>query len=248
METQQEKDYSPRAKALRFVAAYNLIDNTLRSIYDFKRSMNFGDMIHRCSSLNHTIRKYEDKLIDYGRLRNAIVHSSSDEFIAVPNDEVVDEFEKIAKLISTPPKALQTIATRDVVCVDTSEKIVDVISSMTRHGHKSMPVYKNGLLIGVANAGRLLVELGKVIEKGKSLDEYIQNTSIGELIEKSVMENYYAVMQADATIEQVLELFWKNRKMLAVLLTPSGNYMERPNGIITVADIMDMNKILDIYY
>ena len=56
MEKQTEKNYSPQNKALRFIAAYNVIDSTLRSIYDFKRSMSFGDMIHRASSLNRTVR------------------------------------------------------------------------------------------------------------------------------------------------------------------------------------------------
>lgn len=247
MEKQTEKNYSPQNKALRFIAAYNIIDSTLRSIYDFKRSMSFGDMIHRASSLNHTVRKYEDKLVDYGRLRNSIVHSSSEEIIAEPHDEVVDEFEKIAGLVCTPPKALQTIATRQVVCVDAEQNLKAVIKEMSKHGYKSMPVYKGNLLVGVANASRILETLGKIMEKDIDLDEYIENTKIGELIEKTMMENYYAVVEGDASIEKVLDIFYKNRKMLAVLLTPSGSYMEKPQGIITVADIMDMNKILDIY-
>ena len=118
---------------------------------------------------------------------------------------------------------------------------------MSKHGYKSMPVYKGNLLVGVANASRILETLGKIMEKGIDLDEYIENTKIGELIEKTMMENYYAVVEGDASIEKVLDIFYKNRKMLAVLLTPSGSYMEKPQGIITVADIMDMNKILDIY-
>lgn len=244
---ENEKDYSPNSKAFRFISAYNIIDGTLRSLYDFKRSMNFADMIHRSASLNHTVRKYEDTIIDYGRLRNSIVHSSSDEIIAEPSDKAVDEFEKIARLISTPPKALQTIASREVVCVGTDESIKDVIKVMSKYGYKSVPVYKDGLLVGVANSGRVLEEIGNVINRGEDIDDYINSHSIGQLIEKHLMENYYAVIHADASIEEVLELFWKNRKMLAVLLTPTGNYMEKPMGIITIADIMDMNKILDMY-
>lgn len=244
---ENEKDYSPNAKALRFISAYNIIDNTLRSLYDFKRSMNFADMIHRSANLNHTVRKYEDTIIDYGRLRNSIVHSSSDEIIAIPNDSVVDEFEKIARLISTPPKALQTIASREVICVDAEELVKDVIQKMSKYGYKSIPVYKDGLLVGIANAARVLETIGGVMNRGEDIDDYIASHNIGQLIEKHVMENYYAVIHADASIEEVLELFWKNRKMLAVLLTQTGNYMEKPKGIITIADIMDMNKILDMY-
>jgi len=247
METENfEKNTS--SKALRFISAYNLIDNTLRSVYDFRKNMNFSDIIHRASSLNSVVRKYEDKLIDYGRLRNAIVHNTFEDIvIAEPHENVVDEFEKIAELVSAPPKALETIATREVVCVQSDENIKSVMVRMSQKGYKSMPVYKDNLLVGVINAGRLLEMLGDVITKGEDLDEFVEKTPIFAVIEKQMMDNYYAVVEENATIDKVLDLFSKNRKMLAVLLTPNGNYLEKPKGIITVADVANMNKILDLY-
>ena len=62
------------SNANRFIAAYNSIDSSLRSIYNLKRSLNFSEVIRKTVLLNSVVRKYEDDLIDYGRLRNAIVH------------------------------------------------------------------------------------------------------------------------------------------------------------------------------
>ena len=90
------------SNATRFVNAYNQIDYSLRTQYNFKRSMNFSDLIRRSVLVNHVVRKYEDDLIDYGRLRNAIIHRSNDNItIAEPHDSVVENIEKIAKQFAT---------------------------------------------------------------------------------------------------------------------------------------------------
>ena len=89
--------------AERFINCFNKVDYTLKAKYNFNRSMGFSDLIRRTVALNYVVRKYEDELIDYGRLRNAIVHSSNDKMIiAEPHEDVVEKFEKIEKLINSP--------------------------------------------------------------------------------------------------------------------------------------------------
>ena len=69
-----------KTNAERFLTAYNVIDYSLRTIYDFKRSMSFSDVVRRSVVLNSVVRKYEEDLIDFGRLRNAIIHITEKEF------------------------------------------------------------------------------------------------------------------------------------------------------------------------
>ena len=52
---------------------------------------------------------------------------------------------------------------------------------------------------------------------------------------------------AKLTIEEALNLFYTNRKLLAILITKTGNYNEPALGIITVSDIIDLNAMLDNY-
>ena len=75
--------------AKRFISAYNRLDQGLRDIYSIKRTLNFADMIRKVATVNTVVKKFEEDLIDYGRLRNAIVHRSSDEIIAEPNVDVL---------------------------------------------------------------------------------------------------------------------------------------------------------------
>ena len=95
--------------ATRFIMAYNRLDQGLREIYSIKRTLTFSDMIRKVANVNTVVSKFEEELIDYGRLRNAIVHRSNDEIIAEPNLEVVEKLEKIARTINTPPRVIDCL-------------------------------------------------------------------------------------------------------------------------------------------
>ena len=87
--------------AARFLKSYNNIESRLKILYSARPTQNFTDLVKRCTDLNITVRRYENELVDYGKLRNAIVHSTAggELFIANPCDEVVDSIESIEKQI-----------------------------------------------------------------------------------------------------------------------------------------------------
>ena len=126
---EQNKE-TKKSNAERFISAYNNIDYTLKARYNFSRSMGFSDLIRKVVSLNYVIRKNEDDLIDYGRLRNAIVHNNDEYVIAEPHDSVVENIERIEKLITRPPRALD-YARRDVLTVEANKTMYDVITLIT---------------------------------------------------------------------------------------------------------------------
>ena len=55
--------------ANRFISAYNQIDQSLRNQYDLSKSISYTEAIRKCARMNAYVKKFEDKLIDYGRLR-----------------------------------------------------------------------------------------------------------------------------------------------------------------------------------
>ena len=62
------------ANAERFLKSYNKIESQLKILYGGPPTQAFTDLVKRCSDRNITVRRYENELIDYGKLRNAIVH------------------------------------------------------------------------------------------------------------------------------------------------------------------------------
>ncbi len=237
-----------RTNAERFIQSYNSIDHTLRAVYGFKRTITFADLIRKAVPLNSVVRKYEDELIDYGRLRNSIVHKTNPNYvIAEPHDEVVLEFEKIAKLIQTPPTALEKVCKHPVMICDKTLTVRQLLETMSETGYKNLPIYDGDNLLGVAIGTRLLDHLGRAIKDGVELNSYIETTPVIDIMSRVNEENYFRVADKNLTIERALNYFYLNRRLQIIIITEKGTVSERPLGVVTVADILDMNAVLENY-
>ena len=230
----------------RFVNAYNVVDHSLRTVYNFRANISFTDLIRRCSGLNTVVRIYEDELLDLARLRNAIVHNKSDKLIAEPNIEVVELLEKIAKLLSTPPLAVDSIASKTVDTAPHNLPLRDLILETARVRHSNIPIYKGDTLIGVIRWRKFVEVLAKyIISQNKSVDEFIQSTTTEEFIKTFPYNNHYLIVSSKVSIEEVLTLFNQNRKLASVIITKDGTAECRPVGIVTGGDVMDLLKVLE---
>ena len=235
-----------KTNAERFIDAFNNIDYSLRVRYGLNRSMGFSDVVRKCVSLNYVVRKYEDDLIDYSRLRNAIVHQGNKDFIiAEPHLRVVEHIEKINKLINTPPKCID-ICRRDIVSVDASASMEKVIKLMASSKYSNLPVYKDKKIIGIANGQKILDALGSYLLSGGKSKTFLENVQIQDMLSK-IQSIYYKIASTDLTMEEGLNEFHKNPKLLAILLTKSGGQDEQPLGIVTGADAIEMNKVIDTF-
>ena len=236
------------SNAERFLKAYNEIDHGLRNQYNFKRAMAFTDVIRRSVVINSVVRKYEDDLIDFSRLRNAIVHSGNEsDIIAEPHTNVVEKLEHIAKLICTPPRAVDSLCRKDVLCVSANDSLKKVVELISKSGYSNLPVYDGNKLIGIANGQRLLDAIGRAMLNNRNVDKFTREMLIGEIVANQISDTYYGIADENITLEQALNLFYKNRKMLVILITKNGSDYEKPLGIISDADIMDINSILENY-
>ena len=236
------------SNANRFISAYNAIDSSLRNIYNLKRSLNFSEVVRKTVLLNSVVRKYEDDLIDYGRLRNAIVHKGNSNFvIAEPHEDVVEKMEGIARLISTPPLAYDKISTHEVLCVSGSDILSTAIKLMARSGYSNLPVYTDNKLVGVLNGQRLMDIIGRHLVAGENIQKMIDRVTISDIVEELANVQYYTIADEKITIEQVMNLFESNNKLLIVLITRGGTDEYPPLGIITKDDVLKMQKVLDVY-
>lgn len=232
--------------AKRFISAYNRLDQGLRDIYSIKRTLNFSDMIRKVATVNTVVKKFEEDLIDYGRLRNAIVHRSSDEIIAEPNVDVVEMLEKIARIINTPPRVIECLRPRQVFSVDGDTILRDVVGEMWKKGYSVVPVYISGTLVGVINRKMIVDGIGRFIANGKDIDDAMQEP-VSKCLDIFNETSHYEVAPTSLTVENLMYMFQQNRKLSSVILTENGNYTEPAKVIIVSADIIDLNTILDNY-
>lgn len=230
----------------RFITAYNRLDKTIRDIYNFKPALTFSDVIRKASEVNYVIKKYEDDLIDYGRLRNSIVHRSNEQTIAEPHDDVVERMEQVVRLVTTPPKAMQTIVNRSVFIADGEVPFYKVLVEMHKNGFSNVPIYLGETLVGVLNRKMIVDALGEAIFNQKDVDDFMKNRIVDCL---SVLDtnNHYEVVSSSVTIDNILYMFQQNRHLSTIIITPEGKYNEKPVGIVVTADIIDIQAILDNY-
>ena len=237
-----------KSNAKRFLDAYNNIDYALKTRYNLNRAMGFSDLIRKSVVNNYIVRKYEDELIDYGRLRNAIIHNNNEDFIiAEPHDAVVEEIEHIEKLMTTPPKALDTVVNKNVLVTYAGKSMREVIMLMASSNFSNIPVYKDNQLIGVANGQKILNSMGQYMLSGGKCYSFLDNVQIEDMLSSLQNSNYYVVKKADCTVEEALNEFYNNHKLLAILFTKHGLNTEMPLGIMTGANVAEAQKILEDY-
>lgn len=243
----EETLHEDRTRAERFLDAFNNIDYALRTRYSLNRSMSFSDLIRKSVVLNYVVRKYEDELIDYSRLRNAIVHQGSvDKIIAEPHIEVVEKIEKIDRLINTPPRAVDTVSRRDILCVNIDETIENVVKLIASSGYSNIPVLDADRIVGIANGQRLIDFLGQELIAGEDFHKFLTH-KIEKVISSLSSSIYYVIKDESLTVEDAMKIFNDNKKLIAILLTKNGHESEKPLGIITGYDVIEMNKIMENY-
>ena len=237
-----------KSNATRFINAYNNIDYSLRTIYDFKRSMSFSDVVRRSVVLNAVVRKYEEDLIDFGRLRNAIIHQGNSKYvIAEPHDDIVEKIEKLAELIAEPPMAIDRVGNKEVITINHEMLIEAAMELIYRTGYSNLPVYEGDKLIGILNGRKLINVLGQKVGEGTNLQEFVSTVTVGEIIHNMGDDYYFMLADQKLTIDSAMNFFENNRKLLIILITKDGKDSGKPLKIISSADIIDMKRILDVY-
>lgn len=222
----------------RFLDAYNKTDGALHSRFGLKPSMSYTDAVRRAAAINSVVKKFEDDLVDFGRLRNAIVHKSdSQRAIAEPHDDVTERFEHIAEVLCAPPKA-SSIA-HEPSCVKPSASLSDAVKRMYDKGFSILPVIDGGKITGVLTNKSVV---GFVAKNAGKLDEAFETATVGDAVEEGDM--YYSVT-GDCTVDEALEAFEKKRKLRMLIITDNGKPDGKILGIITVGDLTSITKMLD---
>ena len=237
-----------KRNATEFINSYNKIDAQLRELYGFKPSQPFTDIVRRCAEKNSVIRKYENELTDYARLRNAIVHQSTDgAIIAVPCDEVVQEMQLIERLICTPPTIGETLQEKRIVSIEAELSLRQTVLLIAKTGYSNLPVYRGKRMIGIVNNRRIIRELGEAIQRGENTDAWLSRTPVEEVLAETDLFVYYKYLGKKNTLQDILASFEENRKLLAVAVSENGKVGERIVNFVTPADLVRISKILEDY-
>ncbi len=234
----------PQNNAMEFISAYNIIDARLRALYRGKGNLNFSDLVRRCADHNPVVRKYEDDLVFCAKLRNVIVHTTTtDRVVAEPCDEITQLLTHIAELLSSPPR-LKELREKKVTGISSKQTVEEALIKIARSDYSNLPVYRGEKPVGMLNNRRLVRAMGNLLAEGGVLEELLSLPCEDVLREEDLMR-YYRILGKETPIQDAVDAFADNRKLLAVIVTPHGNWGEPILNILTSSDLPRLLKYLE---
>ena len=132
-----------KSNAERFLDAYAQLETKMASLAKETRYVPFSQLLSRLAPHNRIIANNQEELREYSELRNALVHMRGvkQEIIAQPCDSVVENIERIARLLDMDDSILN-FARTPVKTVKKSDSIKHAFSLMEQMDSSKIPVYE----------------------------------------------------------------------------------------------------------
>ena len=223
----------------KFLTIYNNLEQFLKKKIEAEEHIPFQQLVRFSSEKYKELYFYRHDLIEYGQLRNAIVHTrDGNKLIAEPLEETVENFEKIYLKI-TRPKTILEIIKNKVFVFSPEDTLEKVLKFMGEKDFTTIPVYEGKTFRGVIKSSRLTHWL---IESSKN-SEYIDYKSVKleELLTFKEEINIIKFVARDTNVYEIRDIYKKNiptmNQIDAIIITEKGSPNESPLGIITDWDI-----------
>ena len=232
----------------RFEVAYNQIDDALKSMLKIY-NRGFSDRVRIGASRHKIIKEFQDELLQYARLRNAIVHEKTElgYYIAEPHENVVERIEKIARFLTEPDDCL-SIATKEVVFFYESDPLITVIRKMQGNHYSQFPVYDEHGCVGLLKCRTIVKFFANHLANGTPDTKLLREVTVGDIYGEDrhhpivFVPKSYTIFE----IEDVFEEFHKNKKDLEMaIVTENGRRTEKPLGVVTPWDLIEIDYTVD---
>src|SRR5699024_1793571 len=121
-------DFNMFKNAEKFLTTFNKIDKELMALIQ-SNDVLFSKTVLILRNSNAIVKRYNDELLEFAELRNAIVHMTveMDQAIAEPNDSVVAKIVEIEKRLSRPKKVIEAYAC-EVYAFQESHALSDLLA------------------------------------------------------------------------------------------------------------------------
>ncbi len=225
-----------------FIQAYNKLDSFMREKLKQDHSISHAKLLSQMARHDAVFAHIETKLQAYRALRNAIVHihNDSETPIAMPNEDVVKDYQNIVSYALTPPLALESLAITHIISIDWETKLKDVNELMENNGLSLIPIIQEGKMAGIFSSWflqRFLFERNFNLNNETPVKEMYQHLNLNQPISFINRNFRIGFMRADATLDDVVKSFHESAKnghyYKAVYLSDTGAPGEKLHGVIT---------------
>jgi predicted transcriptional regulator len=229
----------------QFLDAYNGIEKHLRKIVRSEKHLTFGEIVEKASRTSRPVTRYRDGLKEFGDLRNFLVHQyRRTDPLALPSPATVDRIRRIRDELVSPPKLIDVCSHKVETCSP-----ADLIGAAARRMHEGsfsqLPVYPGGEFAGLLTAETVSRWLANRLARGEGI---IEEETVEEVLRHGEDIHECRLMGRDATVFDAMaafdDLVHAGKVLDAIILTHGGKSTESPLGIVTVADVPRLNRLI----
>ncbi|NLC05855.1 MAG: CBS domain-containing protein [Erysipelothrix sp.] len=228
--------------ARRFLNAYSKIEKYFASLNQTGKHFSFQNSVNYHAKKNEIVKVFRDDLIEYGQLRNAIVHDRAQEveIIAQPHLSVVEKMEKIANML-TQPKAIKDLDLRKVLTCQADDLFSDVLEKMNQKGYSQAPVLKNNQVVNVLSSSMIVHYMYQhIVENMINLNGIL----VQEVLEDK--KEHYKIVRPSLSLTNVIQLFGEASQKGLILSAIIIVDHQKLSGILTPKDIpYILNEIMN---
>jgi predicted transcriptional regulator len=244
MEKTNERHIGDEEKVERFEVAYNRIHVKLKELVgDTSLYASYSDVLYRAKNKRNIVHQNYKKLKKFGHLRNSIVHDrlNQDFFIAVPHLQIVEEIERICSHLWSPPLAL-SIASQPVTICNPSTSLEELLEIMHTNGFSQVPVYDEREFVGLLTEGGIIKWISENMIAGLV---QIEDAKAQDILPLEEEHNVHFISRKKTIydLEDIFEDYYeKNKKLEAILITETGQETQKPIGIVTSWDLVQIDN------
>lgn len=233
------------SNAARFIDAYNRVDKRLEGQRSDGEYVSFAKRVRASKLLVSPAREF---LLDFGDLRNVIVHTSGSHTgnpIADPRIDVVEKFEQIAEQLENPPKVVAVVPSQQIHVLDEENDIAVFLDFVRDHSFSQAPVRRGDGTLELITTNAVTRWLAS--EYQADFGAAIEHASLGEVLKHSEADDKIVVRSRETTVVQAWRLFAGLGNMApphALVITHSGKVSEKPLSMVVRSDLPELLSVL----
>lgn len=233
------------SNADEFLLIFNKMEKLFREMLGKRDS--FKRLIDEASKTNSIVRNYKEILHSYRELRNVIVHEKTEptKIIADPREETVNHFREIYEELTNPPLVIPRFQ-QDVKTFDIGDLFIKVLEEVQKFEYSQFPIYNDEQFVGLLTTNGITNALANNFNHDEGGFIIFTDTKIKNILTYEEIKSNYKFIPRDYNIYDIVEIFAKSsqqgERLEAILITQHGKETEQLLGIITIWDIMQLQK------
>lgn len=226
----------------KFKKYFIRLEECLKSRYFKGDYNNYKRMIDELVKSVPIIKEYSSDLYSLGYLRNAIVHSDSSSYYAIPTEATLKKIEVILDKL-TNPKIIDKYTSIPLVANE-NDVLYEVMDKMISNDFSQIPLIINNQFYKMIT----LENISKILWSNDDIDS-IKRAKVTDENVNSIFDDNYSRMSKNSYVIDIIKQFdniERNGKPIMAILIYDPENCDQVIGIITQHDIHRLYKEIKI--